>query len=249
MFFDTELMKKTIKRAEDKDLTYAINKLFKDIGVFSISQKGNAPKKGPLLIISNHTGIFDSLLILSKINRNDNYFIALSTYEIFGSKIKKKLLPIFRARSINHKIYEYPLCMQVNKKLPIDLSKEEIQLRNRETIRKAASLIDTNCAVSIFPTGSAGKSLKGSSWKVGVGFLVKQITNPYAQVVFVQIQGTRQSDIVAYLHPLLRKLLFKPQPISIRFSEAYLLTQLINKESDAKTITNQLKKLYSDQWN
>lgn len=248
MIFDTQLIHKTIERAEKFGLKIATVELFKDLGVASISIRGTIPNNGPLLIISNHTGIFDSLLLLSQVERNDYYFIALSTYEIFGAKIKERLLPIYRARQLNHRLYEYPLSLQINKCLPKNYSKQEIQLLNRDSISIAADFINKGFAVSIFPTGSAGSALTESHWKAGIGYLTKQITNPHTRVIFVQIQGTRQSDIVAYFHPFVRKILFRPQPISVCFSKSYLLSQIIDQNKDAKIITKELENLYLQQW-
>jgi hypothetical protein len=248
MIFDTQLIRKTVERAEKFGLTVATGELLKDLEVTSISKSGTIPNSGPLLIISNHTGIFDSLLLLNQVERNDYFFIALSTYEIFGTKVKEKLIPIYRTRQLNHKIYEFPLALQINRCLPKNYSKQQIQLLNRDSITIAAQLIDKGSAVSIFPTGSAGRTLTESHWKAGIGYLVKQITNPQTHVVFVQILGTKQSDIVAYFHPFLRKLLFRPQPISVCFSSSYLLTQIIDQSIDAKLITKELEKLYIEQW-
>ena len=138
--------------------------------------------------------------------------------------------------------------MQINKCLPKDYSKQKIQLLNRDSIAMAANFVNKGYAVSIFPSGSAGKTLKESHWKAGIGYLIKQITNPLTQVVFTQIQGTKQSDIVAYLHPFIRKMLFRPRPISIFFSKSYILAQLIDQKMDPKKITTELEKLYLQQW-
>lgn len=244
MFFDIELMKKTISRASEKSVSYAVSKLFEDLGVLEISVKGNVPEKGPILIVSNHTGVFDSLLLLKLINQNNYHFIALSTYEIFGKKIKEKLLPVYRKRKLNHKIYEYPLSLQVEKTLPINLTDEEILEKNRESIAKAAYYINQGHIVSIFPTGGGGKSIKGSVWKAGIGFIIKKITNPQTKIVFVHIQGTKQSDIVAYLHPLIRKLLFKPRPILIQFSDNIPLNKVADTNNEGKEVAKQVEEKY-----
>lgn len=156
----------------------------------------------------------------------------------------KRLIPIYRKRQLNHKIYEYPLCLEVTGHWPESLSRQEIMKRNRVSIIRAAELINRGKAVSIFPTGSAGKKLAGSNWKPGIGFLVKQITNQKTKLVFTKISGTRMSDLMAYV-PLLRRLFFKPRPISLRFSRAMRLNRVLDLSLDAKAITRQLEKLYN----
>ena len=248
MIFNKQLLLKTTDRAEKHGLSFATRELLRDLGINSVSKEGHIPANGPLLIIANHTGVFDSLLLFSQVERKDLHFVALSTYGIFGTKVKERLLPIYRVRRLNHKVYEYPLCLQINGRPPENLTEEEIRLKNRITISKAAKMVNEGLAVSVFPTGSAGKRLGNSSWKAGVGFLVKQIKNHQTKVVFAQIKGTRQSDLVAYLHPFISKLLFKPRPISIKFSKPHLLSELINFNDDAKSITLKLENIYDTQW-
>jgi len=248
MIFNKQLLQKTIQRIDEKSIGYAAGKLLEDLGVSRYTKKGTLPIRGPLLIISNHTGVFDSLLLFNKVDRNDLHFVALSTYGIFGDKVRERLLPIYRNRQLNHRIYEYPLCLQIGGCLPENLSVSEVRMRNRDTISKAASLVNKGLAVSIFPTGSAGKNMKGTKWKVGVGFLVKQITNPHTKIVFVRINGTKQSDLVAYLHPFIRRMFFKPRPITIEFSDAFTLKTVIDTNDEAKLIARKLEHLYQHHW-
>lgn len=245
MIFNKQLLQQTVQRTKEIGLQKATFELLNKLGVTSITSSGAVPSTGPLLIISNHTGVFDSLLLFSQIDRKDLYFVGLSHYSIFGPKVRERLLPIYRVRKLNHKIYEYPLCLQITGEKPINFTVPEMRLKNQESISRGAKLINGGAAVSIFPTGGGGKPLPGSQWKVGVGYLIKKITNPQTRVVFVCIKGTKMSDITAYLHPFLRKLLFRPRPISIRFSESKLLTDLIDAESDGKTITQKLEKIYN----
>lgn len=246
MFFDKQLLEKTIKRAEKDGLRVSTRKLLRDLGITAISKKGDLPATGPLLIISNHVGVFDSLLLCSEINREDFYFTALSTYAVFGKKVRERLLPIYRARRLNHRIFEYPLCLQLKIKLPENLNREEIKSRNRQTINRAAELINQGRAVSIFPGGDVGRSISNSGWKAGVGHLIKQITEPRTKVVFVRITGTRKSDLIAYLRPFLRRLFFRPQPIAITFSKPQLLNKLADLGDNPKEITRKLESLYHD---
>ena len=244
MFFDKSLIKDFQEWSKELDLSLAVAKLLQALGVKDIKVKGNLPKTGPVLIVSNHAGVFDSLVLLSQIGREDFYLVALATYKVFQGALAKRLIPIYRKRQLNHKVYEYPLCLQINGKLPKSYSLEEIRVKNRQSISRAAELINQGKAVSIFPTGSAGKKLVGSCFKPGAGFLIKQITNPKSKLVFAKISGTRMSDLIAYV-PLLRRLFFRSRPIKITFSRPILLSHAVNLSDDAKSITRQLEKLYN----
>lgn len=242
MLFDQSLIKNFQVWVKQLGLSRAMGKLLETLGLKDIKIVGALPKTGPILVVSNHTGVFDSLILLSKINRPDFFWTALATYRVFGGEVEKRLIPIYRKRRLNHKIYEYPLCLQVNGCLPENLSRQEIIKRNRKSIKLAAGLINQGKVVSIFPTGAGGKRLADSNWKPGVGFLVKQITNPKTKLVLVKISGTRMSDMVAYI-PALRWW-FKPRPIKIKFGRPRLLKKAVDLSADPKTITRNLEKLY-----
>lgn len=244
MFFDKQLLKDFQYWSNELNLSQAVEKLLMELGVKDIKVVGSLPKSGPVLIVSNHTGVFDSLILLSRVKRSDFHWIALATYQIFGGKVAERLIPVYRKRQLNHKIYEYPLCLQVNGKLPKNYSRQEIMSKNRQSISRAVELVNQGKMVSIFPTGGAGKKLAGSGWKPGVGWLIKQINNPKTKIVLAYVQGTKMSDLVAYV-PLLRRLFFRSRPITISFSRSLLLKRAVNLKADAKTITCSLEKLYN----
>ena len=247
--FNFKILKEYRKNAQSLGIHRAASELLASLGISQITTIGKIPKQGPLLIISNHVSVLDSLVLMSRINRDDFHFVALSTYEVYGSETAAKLLPIYRKRQLNHKVYEYPLCLNIQGKMPEQLSIEEIRRRNRQTISHAAKLVNEDKAVSIFPSGSVGKVYQNSKWKIGVGYLVKQITTTDTQVVFAHIKGTKKSDLLAFLHPALSLFLFKPQPLSIHYSQPMMLSSLISKENEPAQIVEQLEKAYSNiQW-
>jgi 1-acyl-sn-glycerol-3-phosphate acyltransferase len=241
MLFDTALLDDLKKRTKEVGHRKALIEVFKKFEITEIKTFGTIPDKGPLLIISNHPGVFDTLILLSQVQRDDFYFAALSQYRVFGESIAKFLLPIHRKKGLNHRIYEYPLSLQGKNSERKELSQKEIRERNRLTIALAADLINQGKAVSIFPTGTAGKKLNGSRWKAGVGFLIKQIKNPMTKVVFANIKGTKPSDITAYMHPMIRSLFFKPKEVSISFSRAFSVKDLIDINLDGKVISKKLE--------
>lgn len=75
--------------------------------------------------------------------------------------------------------------------------------------------------------------------------MVKQINHPQTQVVFAHIAGTRYSDLVAYMHPVIKKVLFRPQPLTITFSKPKKLRTLVDMTQDAKFIARDLEELYT----
>lgn len=244
MIFNKQLLYRFREYSKKYGLRVATLKTLSEVGVNDISKKGTAPATGPLLIVSNHTGLFDTPLLTSQINRGDLYTAALSTFGIFGPTVREKLLPIYMPRDLKYMIFEHMLYIQIEGKLPEKLPPSEIRPRNRKTISRAAELINRGNAVIIFPTGSAGKRLNGAKWKTGVGFLIKQISNPRTKVVFAHIRGTNNSEFFAYFHPILSKLFFKPRPLSIHFSRPKALNKLVNRNDDSKTIVAKLENLY-----
>jgi 1-acyl-sn-glycerol-3-phosphate acyltransferase len=243
MIFDQKLLAK-IQHASEDDVKNKVADVLSTVGVPEIVKFGNIPHTGPVLVISNHTGVFDTLILFSNIDRHDYYFVALATYGIFGPQVTNKLLPIYRKRQLHHSMYEYPLSLQIRGTMPENISSVQIRTRNRNTVSKAAQIINNGKVVSVFPTGSVGKALPGSLWKPGIGFLVKQITHPDVIVVLVKITGTKQSDFVAYMKPFIRKLLFRPRPVSITFSKPHYLGELVSGQDDAKEITKKLENHY-----
>lgn len=94
--------------ASNDSLGQTIKMVLRKLGVGSVSVQGSIPAHGPVLIISNHPGVFDSIAMLSTTTREDLYFTALNTYSIFGPKISRQLLPIYRKRKINHFFVRIP---------------------------------------------------------------------------------------------------------------------------------------------
>lgn len=198
-----------------------------------------SPFKGPIVFVSNHIGGLDSHALMSLISRYDYKIIALSTYHVFGPEYSKRLFPIYRKKNWNHAFFEYPLNIRLDTTVE-HLSMEEIRLKNRQTIQDAAAWVSKGGVVSIFPEGNVGKKLDGASWKVGVGHLIVQITNPETKIVFVRIDGSHKSDLFRYIRADLRKIFFRPKTLRIRLSQPVALISGITP----KEIVVQLERKY-----
>lgn len=244
MIFNKQLLHRFREYSKKHGLRAATLETLKKVGVNDISAKGTVPTTGPLLVVSNHTGLFDPALLTSQIKRQDLYTLALSTFGIFGPAVQERLLPIYMPRDLKYLVFEHMLYLQMEGRLAEKLPFSEIGPKNRKTISRAAELINSGKAVTIFPTGSAGKLVDGAKWKPGIGFLIKQIRNPRTQVVFSHIEGTDNSEFFAYFHPVLSKLFFKPRPLSVYFGRPKVLDKLVDKDEDGKTIAAKLENVY-----
>lgn len=240
---DRDLIEQFADQSVSTNVQTASQHLLSALGV-SIKVTGKLPKlNGPQIIIANHHGGLDSHVLLSIINREDFAFVALSTYHIFGLALLSRLLPIYRKKSWNRRLFEYPLNIKLDSQVQ-NMSESAIRQLNRETITEAARRVSTGWAVSIFPEGSVGKNITQGSWKAGVGYLIKQIKNDKTQIVFAKISGHDKSDLYRYIRPDWRKILFKPKSLTVTFSEPILLSQLQLMEMSGKQIAAKLELIY-----
>ncbi len=231
--------------AEQTSLRQAAGDFLKKLGISAVHMQGSFPETGPLLIISDHPTGLDSLTLLSIISRNDLYFVAQSNYHVYGPVLLSRLLPIYRPVQIDHFFFEYPLHFSRSPKREY-LSLAETRIKNKESIAKAAKLISQGNAVSIFPMGAVGKKQRDMKWKIGLGYLVKQITHPEAQVVFVKIENTNSLDFLRYLHPQIRKTFFPKQERVLKVSKKFLLDDSVGKTREPKEIVKKLETKYNE---
>lgn len=242
--FDQALLKKIKQLGHDCSWHDFCVQMLKHLDVTQIKHNQIPPQKSPILLIGNHNSILDSLILGKLITRKDYYFVALASYSLLGPKIAKNTLPIYRRLMLNHMIFEYPLSLISHK--PIGwLDKKTIQANNRDSIARAAEKINQGGIVSIFPTGSAGKKLAGGRWKSGVGYLAKQISHPDAKIMFCQISNTYRTDLMLFLHPVLKKNLYRKnnKPL-VRFSPTIKLDKVVDTNLPAKQIALQLEHSY-----
>lgn len=244
MLFDTQSLRTVRRTVQSKGAVAGAKQLYSIIGIPSIEIHGLYPKNGPVLFVSNHNGVLDSHLLVQSIQRADFKFVALNIYHVFGYKDAGVLFPITRHIPLLHRLYEFPLEHEIVGTYPHIYSIEEARDRNRTTIEHVAKWISTGHAASIFPTGGVGKLVEGYIWKSGVGHLVKSISNPKTNIVFVHIQGTRKTDVASYLRPALRSFLFHSQTLQITFSKPYSITDFVNKKDNGRTIAQKMEREY-----
>lgn len=225
---------------KDSHLSHAAKVFLKKLGI-TVIVKGKIPITGPVLLISNHPGGLDSFVVLSSISREDYYPILIASHQKFGKVISEKMLPIYRKQTIRDlllKLFAPDFLTHVMN------NNDEIRRKNRESIAKAAELLSNGHAVAIYPNGTGGKRPKKGTWKTGVGFLAKQITNSNTQIIFACIDNTGMKDFFRYLNPSLRKLFLRDKEVTVTFSKPYLLSKLVNTKLDGKEIAFQLEKVF-----
>lgn len=241
-FIDYTLIASFDALAHKKTLRYAAKNLLHNLKVASVKREGEFPLTGPLLIVSNHPGELDMLTLLSVMPRSDFFFVAQSTYYVYGPTLESKLLPVRRKVPLYNRIFEYPLHLSDHVRRE-DLSLHQARQKNRLSIQKAADLISKNKAVSIFPMGYVGKPQPGVTWKLGVGYIAKQITHQKTKLVYIHISGDQLGDFLRFVHPKLRKF-FPVQKRVVKVSTPLHLKSLLGKEDNPKEIVKILEKNY-----
>ncbi|MCB9812796.1 MAG: 1-acyl-sn-glycerol-3-phosphate acyltransferase [Pseudomonadales bacterium] len=244
MIINTDLLKSLRAVTSVKEFNNLIKTFFSKVGI-PIVVSGSIPKATPLLVISNHPGAIDSFLLSSYANREDTYFVGIAKFSVFGPVVKKMLLPIYIKEKIDEKILNFILGFFTKVESNSQYSQEQMKQKNRESISRAAEMVNQDNMVSIFPGGDGGKLISGSEWKAGVGFMVKEISNPKTQVVFVKIHGTKPTDYMIFASETLRKLFYKPQPVQVVIKEPVLLSKIINPAENGQSITRSLEDRYN----
>ena len=242
---DVHIIQEFEKKAKNQGVPYASMILLRHLGIDTIEIKGEIPASGPLLIISNHPGAVDSIVIFATVYRKDFYKVVLKEHFVLGNTIESQMIPIYRGRTKRDQLIKQFLQLYIPQLK--DLPSLEIRRRNRESITLAAKRINQKHAVVIFPEGSAGKRMQGKRWKIGVGYLAEQVIEPRAQIIFAYISGTHKLDILRYLHRSIRNLLFRKKTVSVTFSKPELLKKYITgtPRDTAIALEKRFKEIYS----
>ncbi len=133
-----------------KTLIWSIVRLFYST-LYSISVKGleNIPKKGRIIIASNHLSNNDPPIILSYIAKIRNDFSVMAKKELFKNPIAGYILEKLGA------------------------IKTDRQNINISSIKKALSILNSNGCLMIFPEGTRKKDIELSP-KLGIAYLVNK---------------------------------------------------------------------------
>lgn len=157
-----------LKEAEDylvpNYLYKALDKVLKKSGVtVDVTGLENIPKEGPFILLSNHQGNFDPIVLM----------YALKTKR-FGFIAKKEIKKIWIL-----KIWmEVIGCAFIDRKSPRDAIK---------SLAEAEKIIKGGTPMAFFPEGTRSRSSKVGTFKTGVFKIVEKVKVP---VIPVAINGT-----------------------------------------------------------
>ncbi len=242
MLFDLNLVQYVRKNG----LRVGCRQILDQIGI-SLDQQGSLPTHGPVLVISNHAGMPDTFVIMATADRDDLFQVALAGYRemliALNLKVHKHFIPIYRPANYRDSIIR----LIFGKKYAHQSRNRNVtSARNKESIHKAATLLETGNTVVIFPQGSVGKSVTNTGWKAGVGHLVKRIKKDDMRVVFVYIRGTSRLDIFRFLKPI--RVLFKNKKVTVRYSKPLTLSALgVKVSKSGKEIAKQIERKYYEE--
>jgi len=239
MLFDITLA----REVRDHGLKNGCTRVLARIGL-RLQIQGALPSKGPTLIISNHAGMPDTLILFASANRDDLHHVALSTYrdilQKYGLNEHTKFIPIYR--NVSYRDFIPKLIWGKTYKY-FQRNKHNAGILNKESIARARGELEAGNAVILFPQGSVGRPVTKTKWKAGVGHLVKQIERDDIQIVFTSIKGTAKADIFRFvniLHPL-----FRDKKVSIQYSQPLTLSDLkIDKSKPGKEIALDIEREY-----
>ncbi len=229
--------------AENNSISQAAQWVLSEINL-QVELNGYYDNSQPQIIISNHVSGLDILLLQSVLNREDNYTIAVyATSKMLPASFAKFLLPIYLSgkpprnkKIIDKLLYYYCTFLENNK------SREDAIKLNRKTITEAANKISRGSSVVIFPKGEMGES---GTWQPGIGYLIKEITNKYTQIVFTQIKGASSGEANRLVKPSLRRLFFKNKKIEIKINQPISIQEFNSGYLDYKQITKKIETKYS----
>jgi len=195
-------------RVKNAGFKEAILGLLKNTGTkLEIEGKENIKKnlqKDGIIIVANHPAETDVPALLATIEqRKDVYLIINSMFVGILANMDKHLIPVYVTHGLKESkfdIKERLFFWMTGKKI---LSKEESQIKNKASIRKAGKILKNGGVVIIYP----GPDSRNGQWFPGVGYLIDEAkSNKKIKVLMAHIEGTAKWDYVRLI-PGLAKLM------------------------------------------
>jgi hypothetical protein len=151
-------------------------------------------QKEAVLIVANHPAETDVPALMATLEQRKNvYLIINSMFVGLAKSMDKHLIPVYVTHNLkNNKfdIKERLFFLMNGKKI---ISKEESQIKNKESIRKAGEILKRGGVVIIYP----GPNPLNQHWYPGVGYLIREaVENKKVKILMSYIEGTSKWDYI-----------------------------------------------------
>ena len=150
-------------------LVIIIKSIFKIFFLLKVEGKNNIPKEGPFIIVANHTTYLDGLIVASSLP----FRLILNTYFV-------GMGPIFR-----HPLLSWST--NICRIIPID-----ININLAETLKACNFLLEKGKILCYFPEGQRSADGLLTTFKKGIGILVKESTVKELSILPIYISGAYQ---------------------------------------------------------
>ena len=204
---------------------------------------GPFPESGPLVILSNHHGIFDFPCIWSNLAREDVYFIGMRATSRLGRAIAARHFHVYMSQKPSPYLFER-IKNHTFYRLKEGIDREEATRRNRENASLAAGRVTEGGCLILFPT--AGTYVDATMWKHGIGHLVAEIDNPDLQVVFTHIEGPSRVDLLYMFNPYWFFWLRRPRRIVMKVHNPIGMGEFRDQDTPPKVISTRLRDRYME---
>lgn len=245
LFPSPKLIKLANETPSKTDIHSSAQNILQGLGV-QVQLIGTLPRsKNGILFLADHRSSLDLFILYAELTTKKLFFIGGYINHLLGKVWQQQMLPVyFSYRPINE---------------PFDLirqffwqhhencqNREKAHAYNRETITRAAKLLQQNKHVLLFPGGN--KVQNSHQWAKGVGHLVSQANDPNLQIVFLHLTGSRYRNTLRQFLPSFLLKILGPKRVRVYIRPALKLSneQLLWSPSEITSYLNQTYHAHSD---
>jgi len=175
------------------------NWLIKNLKIKYQIQEKNFPKKGPVIVYSNHPTGLDPYLLTAAVGRNDSYFWGDIYQTKKGNNISKRMIPVAPRpfwTIIRRPLTNWPGYIYMRLTVP-SKSKKETERINNKAIEKTINLLKDKHQVIVFPSGGEYEFLPK---KKGLSIVVNECKKRNIKVDVYEIKIKKFSELLLFLH-------------------------------------------------
>jgi 1-acyl-sn-glycerol-3-phosphate acyltransferase len=211
---------------------------------FRVSAKvtsGSFLPEGPQVIVTNHHGALDGVILLSLVSRDDVYFVGLYGWSSLGEAVAARLLPVYLSYMPSPFLLER-LKNRYYHPLREGVTRFEAARKTSESIRRTSHVLEKGATVIIGPTG--GTFFNQSDWKGGLGHIIKRTDRTDISLLFTRVIGAKRRDFMRFLNPYLFRINDKPTVATVEISEPVPVTQFRTPGKSGTQISMEIRDRY-----